>query len=103
MSWSGRWYSIETESSVWTICPIGYGRDNGASGGCGSSCPTRDCHSKTSSATSWEAALQKHDWNQTKAAAYLDITRSALLYRMQKFGLEKPNLEIRPPQTPAMR
>ena len=30
------------------------------------------------------------DWNQTKAAAYLDITRSALLYRMQKFGLERP-------------
>ena len=37
-----------------------------------------------------QAALEKHDWNQTKAAAYLDITRSALLYRMQKFGLEKP-------------
>jgi two-component system NtrC family response regulator len=36
------------------------------------------------------AALEKHDWNQTRAAAYLDITRSALLYRMQKFGLEKP-------------
>ncbi|MEP7309932.1 MAG: sigma-54 dependent transcriptional regulator [Acidobacteriota bacterium] len=36
------------------------------------------------------AALEKHDWNQTKAAAYLDITRSALLYRMQKLGLEKP-------------
>jgi two-component system, NtrC family, response regulator len=36
------------------------------------------------------AALDKHDWNQTKAAAYLDITRSALLYRMQKFGLERP-------------
>jgi len=37
-----------------------------------------------------KAALEKHDWNQTRAAAYLDITRSALLYRMQKFGLEKP-------------
>jgi two-component system NtrC family response regulator len=37
------------------------------------------------------AALEKHGWNQTKAAAYLDITRSALLYRMQKFGLEKPH------------
>jgi two-component system, NtrC family, response regulator len=37
------------------------------------------------------AALEKHDWNQTKAAAYLDITRSALLYRMQKFGLERPH------------
>jgi two-component system NtrC family response regulator len=35
------------------------------------------------------AALEKHDWNQTRAAAYLDITRSTLLYRMQKFGLER--------------
>jgi two-component system, NtrC family, response regulator len=35
------------------------------------------------------AALEKHDWNQTRAAAYLDITRSTLLYRMQRFGLER--------------
>ncbi len=35
------------------------------------------------------AALEKHAWNQTRAAAYLDITRSTLLYRMQKFGLER--------------
>ena len=41
------------------------------------------------------AALEKHDWNQTRAAAYLDITRSALLYRMQKFGLEKPSRDER--------
>src|SRR5215471_6969580 len=36
------------------------------------------------------AALIKHDWNQTRAAAYLDISRSTLIYRMQKFGLERP-------------
>jgi two-component system, NtrC family, response regulator len=36
------------------------------------------------------AALQKHNWNQTHAASYLRITRSTLLYRMQKFGLERP-------------
>ena len=36
------------------------------------------------------AALQKHNWNQTRAATYLKITRSTLLYRMQKFGLERP-------------
>jgi two-component system NtrC family response regulator len=36
------------------------------------------------------AALQKHSWNQTRAAHYLKITRSTLLYRMQKFGLERP-------------
>jgi two-component system NtrC family response regulator len=40
-----------------------------------------------------QAALERHDWNQTKAAAYLDITRSALLYRMQKFGIERPKAE----------
>jgi len=32
-------------------------------------------------------ALEMHDGNRTHAARYLDITRSALLYRMQKFGL----------------
>jgi len=36
------------------------------------------------------AALTRHDWNQTRAAAYLNISRSALIYRMQKFGLERP-------------
>jgi two-component system NtrC family response regulator len=36
------------------------------------------------------AALQKHNWNQTRAATYLKITRSTLVYRMQKFGLERP-------------
>ncbi|PWT86364.1 MAG: DNA-binding response regulator [Blastocatellia bacterium] len=35
------------------------------------------------------ATLEKHNWNQTRTAAYLDITRSALLYRMQKFGLDR--------------
>jgi DNA-binding NtrC family response regulator len=35
------------------------------------------------------AALEKHNWNQTRAAAYLNITRSTLLYRMQKFSLER--------------
>jgi two-component system NtrC family response regulator len=35
------------------------------------------------------AALVEHDWNQTKAATYLNISRSALIYRMQKFGLER--------------
>ena len=32
-------------------------------------------------------ALEMHDGNQTRAARYLDITRSALIYRMQKYGL----------------
>jgi DNA-binding NtrC family response regulator len=41
-----------------------------------------------------QAALVKHDWNQTKAATYLNITRSALLYRMQKFELERPQATV---------
>ncbi|MBA2341573.1 MAG: sigma-54-dependent Fis family transcriptional regulator [Pyrinomonadaceae bacterium] len=32
-------------------------------------------------------ALEMHDGNQTRTARYLDITRSALIYRMQKYGL----------------
>jgi two-component system NtrC family response regulator len=36
------------------------------------------------------ATLQKHNWNQTRAATYLKITRSTLIYRMQKFSLERP-------------
>jgi len=35
------------------------------------------------------AALEKHNGNQTRAAAYLGITRSTLLYRMQKFQIER--------------
>jgi len=36
----------------------------------------------------WKA-LKKFDWNQTKAAAFLDISRRTLIYRMEKFGLHK--------------
>ena len=43
------------------------------------------------------AALQKHNWNQTRAAAFLNITRSTLLYRMQKFGLERGKASGQPP------
>jgi two-component system NtrC family response regulator len=35
-------------------------------------------------------ALEKHGWNQTRTAQYLNITRSALIYRMQKYGLQQP-------------
>ena len=34
-------------------------------------------------------ALDKHEWNQTRAAQYLNITRSALIYRLQKYGLQR--------------
>ncbi|HEV2275473.1 MAG TPA: sigma-54 dependent transcriptional regulator [Acidobacteriaceae bacterium] len=32
-------------------------------------------------------ALEKHEWNQTRAARYLNISRKTLIYRMEKFGL----------------
>jgi two-component system NtrC family response regulator len=35
-------------------------------------------------------ALQKFNWNQTHAAKYLDISRKALIYRMEKHGLKRP-------------
>lgn len=34
-------------------------------------------------------ALQKCNWNQTKAAEYLDISRKVLIYRMEKFALKR--------------
>jgi two-component system NtrC family response regulator len=34
-------------------------------------------------------ALRKFDWNQTKAAAFLDLSRRTLIYRMEKFGFHK--------------
>ena len=34
-----------------------------------------------------QQALEMHGGNRTHTARYLDITRSALLYRMQKYGL----------------
>lgn len=32
-------------------------------------------------------ALEKHSWNQTHAARYLNISRKTLIYRMEKFSL----------------
>ena len=34
-------------------------------------------------------ALRKFDWNQSKAAHYLDLSRKTLIYRMEKFGLRR--------------
>ena len=45
-------------------------------------------------------ALEKRGGNQTRAAQYLNITRSALIYRMQKYGLqstEPTEAENQPP------
>jgi two-component system NtrC family response regulator len=34
-------------------------------------------------------ALLRNDWNQTRAATFLQIPRHVLVYRMEKFGLKK--------------
>jgi two-component system NtrC family response regulator len=33
--------------------------------------------------------LEMHNWNQTRTAEYLGISRNTLIYRMQKFELRK--------------
>ncbi len=38
-------------------------------------------------------ALKKHNWNQTHAARYLDISRKTLIYRMEKYGLSREKQE----------
>jgi DNA-binding NtrC family response regulator len=35
-------------------------------------------------------ALEKAEWNQSKAARYLNISRKTLIYRMEKYGLTSP-------------
>jgi two-component system NtrC family response regulator len=35
------------------------------------------------------AALEKNDWNQSKTARYMGLTRNTLIYRMKKFGLKR--------------
>lgn len=35
-------------------------------------------------------ALEKCHWNQTQAARYLDISRKALIYRVERHGIRKP-------------
>jgi two-component system NtrC family response regulator len=41
-------------------------------------------------------ALQKHDWNQSRAARYLGITRHTLLYRMEKHNIARPGTREAP-------
>jgi two-component system response regulator AtoC len=35
-------------------------------------------------------ALHKCDWNQTRAAHYLDISRKTLIYRIERHGIQEP-------------
>jgi two-component system NtrC family response regulator len=34
-------------------------------------------------------ALRRFEWNQTKAAEYLSLTRKTLIYRMEKHSIER--------------
>jgi len=38
-------------------------------------------------------ALEKFNWNQSRAARYLDLSRKTLIYRMEKFGLRDLSAE----------
>jgi len=37
--------------------------------------------------------LQKYNWNQTRAAASLGVSRRILAYKMQNLGIERPTSE----------
>jgi DNA-binding NtrC family response regulator len=39
-------------------------------------------------------ALEKFNGNQTHAAKYPDISRKALRYRMEKYGIPKKGVEV---------
>jgi two-component system NtrC family response regulator len=41
-------------------------------------------------------ALARFDWNQTKAAQYLDLTRKTLIYRMERHGIRREPGSPRP-------
>ena len=47
--------------------------------------------------------MRKFDWNQTHAVQFLDLSRKALIYRMEKFGLRKEQQEGRQPGTRPQR
>ncbi len=34
-------------------------------------------------------ALKRCDWNQSRAARFLDISRKTLIYRMEKYNLRR--------------
>lgn len=38
-------------------------------------------------------ALKKFNWNQSRAAKYLDLSRKTLIYRMEKFGFRSLSTE----------
>ena len=45
-------------------------------------------------------ALERHNWNQSRAAKYLDITRKTLIYRMEKYAISPPSEEAATEEVP---
>jgi two-component system NtrC family response regulator len=41
-------------------------------------------------------ALETFNWNQTHAARYLDLSRRTLIYRMEKYGIQKEHSTAKP-------
>ncbi len=41
-------------------------------------------------------ALRRNDWNQTRAAAFLQIPRHTLIYRLEKYGIDKNGTAVKP-------
>jgi len=41
------------------------------------------------------AALERHGWNQSRAARYLGLTRNTLIYRMQKYNLRPDEINAK--------
>ena len=66
-------------------------------------CPTQASISKAIEKELILRALRKFDWNQTHAARFLDLSRKALIYRMEKFGLRKEQQEGSQPGTKPQR
>lgn len=48
-------------------------------------------------------ALRRFDWRQTHAAQFLDLSRKALICRMEKFGLRKEQQKGSQPGTKTQR
>jgi len=57
-------------------------------------CQTEDCGERQPQARHRSVPgcldeVQKFDWNQSKAAHFLDISRRTLIYRMEKHGIHR--------------
>jgi two-component system NtrC family response regulator len=47
-------------------------------------------------------ALERHNWNQSRAAKYLNVTRKTLIYRMEKYAISPPSEEAVTEEVPRL-